>query len=244
MTKNEKRNIVAALRRNLPMRVRAAPDRRYSPREAAEHEAAHVVVAMATGADVLMVHVGATFGGERLSGSDVDGICAMAMVSEFGHVAVAGMVWDMSDWLGPADAAMILGHLRGKLNEQWPMRRPLEVAGLIWKAIGDASGILAEHGDAVRAVADAIESHGGTILDGSIIRKTVSRFLHLKRLPSYPHQTWNLAVAGDAEASDAVADAGLGGLLKLAKRHASAARCAAPIVALDARRRRCKRDAP
>lgn len=240
MTKSEKR-IVATLRRNL--RVRTATDRRYTPRELAEHEAAHVVVAMATGADVLMVHVGATFGGERLSNSDVDGICVMAMVSEFGHVAVAGMVWDMSDWLGPADAAMMLSHLRGELDEWWPMRRPLEVAGLIWKAIGDASGILAKYGDAVRAVADTIENHGGTVLDGSIIRKTVSRFMRLKKPPSYPHRTWNLAMVGDVKASEAIADVGLEGLLKLAKRHASAVRCAAPAVALDARRRRCKRAA-
>ncbi len=242
MTKNEKRT-VATLRRNLPMRVRTAPNRRRTLREAAEHEAAHIVVAMATGADVLMAHIGATFGGKRLSSSDVDGICAMAMVSEFGHVAVAGMVWDMSDWLGLADAVMLLQHLRGRLGD-WPMRRPLEVAGLVWKAIGYASGILAEYGGAVRAVADTIENHGGTVLDGSVIRKTVSRFMRLKRLPSYPHQTWNLAMAGNAEAADAVTGAGLGGLLKLAKRHASAARCAAPVVALDARRQRCKRAAP
>lgn len=142
--------------------------------------------------------------------------------------------------MGPADASAMLWHLRERLGEQWPMRRPLEVAGLVWKAIGEASGILAEHGDAVRAVADTIESHDGTILDGAIIRETVSRFMSLERLPAYPHQTWNLAMLGIAEAEEEVADAGLGGLLKLAQRQASQR---AVTVALDARRRRCKRAA-
>lgn len=208
MTKNEKR-VIATLRTRL--------DRRLAPREAAEHEAAHAVVALATGADVLMVHIGATFGGERLSGSDIDGVCALANVSDLGAVAVAGMVWDISDWLGPADASLMLRHLREKLKEPWPMRRPLEVAGLAWTAIGDASGILAKYGDAVRAVADTIESHDGTILDGAIIRKTVSRFMRLEELPAYPHQIWNLAILGIAEAEEEIAAVGLGGLLKLAQ---------------------------
>jgi len=245
MTKNEKGNTVAALRRNLHMRVKTAPGGHYTWREATEHEAAHIVVALAIGADVLMVHVGASFGGERLSASDVDGMAAcVAMtpetVSALGAFAVAGMVWDISDWLGPADAAAMLQHLRERLGEQWPMRRPLEVAGLVWKAIGAASFILAEHGEAVRAVADLIESHGGTILDGAIIRKTVSRFMRLNKLPAYPHQTWNQAMFGIAEAEEAVTSVGLGGLLKLAKRQASQR---AVAVTLDARRRRCKRAA-
>lgn len=102
MTKNEKRNTVAALRRNLPMRVKTAPDRRYTTREITEHEAAHIVVALATGADVLMAHVGTSFGGKRLSGSDVDGIAVYVAttpetVARLGAYAIAGMVWDMSD---------------------------------------------------------------------------------------------------------------------------------------------------
>lgn len=226
MTKNEKRNTVAALRRNLPMRVKTAPGGHYTWREATEHEAAHIVVALAIGADVLMVHVGASFGGERLSASDVDGVAACVAttpetVSALGAFAVAGMVWDISDWLGPADAAAMLQHLRERLGEQWPMRRPLEVAGLVWKAIGDAARILSRCGDAVRAVADLIEANGGSVFDGAVIRKTVSRFVRLPRVSRQPSKTWARAMLGDAQATAEVKLAGLGKVLTLAKRQAA-----------------------
>ena len=78
-------------------------------RRIAEHEAAHLIVAMAAGAVPLFAHVGRTLGGTDLAGGahahDDGNFMSYGPITT--AMAVAGMVHDREDRIGLVDALML-----------------------------------------------------------------------------------------------------------------------------------------
>jgi hypothetical protein len=223
MTQATERALVRRLRRHLPLPVITSRPG-ITLREVAEHEAAHVVVAVALGGAPLLVHVGNSFGGVVTSFGGIDGMLVSITSPEArGPVAVAGMVWDKSARVGPADGAMLLEWLSGQLGP-WPSREPRRVAELIREASRRARVLLRTHRAAVLAVAGEIEAAvraGEQPVDGDRLaraaRRTSPNLSAVDDVARGYAQAWRRALGGDAFSESVVAEIGLGMVLQLTK---------------------------
>lgn len=207
--------LVRRLRRQLPIPVMTRNS--HTRRQIAEHEAAHVVVAIAIGGDPLFVHVGKSLGGvAALSGQDDGLFVAMVPEAAIGVTSVAGMVWDKSDKIGPHDAMLLLHWMQTELGG-YPQRFPSESAQMVAAAKGSAANILASNSSAVMAIADHVERFG-TVFDGRTLRRIASRHMSLPRRKVSLSEHWWKAINGNHGASATVASAGIGDFLDLARK--------------------------
>lgn len=165
-------------------------------RQAAEHEAAHAVAAIAVGGVIHFAHIGETLGGSPLgSHGHLDGIYGATIPPlSLGAVALAGMVQNRAAKLGVSDASGLLDWLWIHVGP-WPSRCPGETRRLIGAATRDAKRLLVGLDDAVMACADLIES--GSALDGHSLFRAFKRF---SRPPpnntGASYSAWSKAIRG------------------------------------------------
>lgn len=189
----------------------------HTRRQLAEHEAAHIVVAIASGGDPLFVHVGKSLGGVAAASGQDDGLfAAMVPQAALGVTAVAGMVWDKSDKIGPHDGLILLHWIRIELGE-YPHRFPSESARMVTSSKVEAAEILKLNGPAVAAIADHVERFG-TVFDGRKLRRIYSEHASLPRRKVSLSEHWWKAMNGNHGSCATVASAGMGDLLDLAKK--------------------------
>lgn len=214
-------SVVRELRRHLPMSIRVRAPHPITLSEAAEHEAAHAVVALASGGDVAMIHVGPTFGGmATCSRNGFDGLTlGIGVMSGRGAFAVAGMVQTGADWLGAQDAVALLAWVR-TLCGPYPSSCARERDGFIDGAKREASRILRRHRRAVRAIAGLIEERR-TILDfdfrGMAKRASPSLPAPLP-IATFAKKHWPRALAGKRHSVEIANLAGMGPVLELARK--------------------------
>jgi len=165
--------LLAAARREAPrlaralgIPVRTSVPRSFTRQEAAEHEAAHVVVGLALRLQPVFA-VAAPFA--RHDGGNRAMFClALGNSRTCAIVAVAGMVWDRSSWLGYSDAAMLVASIA----------TPGVVADgptLLRQSCAAARRLLRRHAGAVRAVADVLVKAQGAWVQGDTLVRTAFR---------------------------------------------------------------------
>lgn len=200
--------MVRKCRKHLRMNVTMRHAKCISLERIAMHEAAHCIVTLAYGMTVLFVHLSPVLGGKRIGIMPKhDGFFAAVVNHESsGPVAMAGMIQDKADWIGPADAMMLFGYLTTfPTIGRYPSMKPDLVDKTIEWARRRAAGILRRESKAVRAVASLFMTPGRVHFDGAEIREVaVSASRTLPKLNANGEDAaacWKLAMGGDASAA-------------------------------------------
>lgn len=215
MTKLSNSPLVRRLRRQLPFPIMTRPPAGFTKRQRAEHEAAHIVVALALGGSPLFVHLGDTIGGEPCgTGEAMFGVYAIG--DAMGPISVAGMVWDHRDAIGPSDGEILYNWLSFYLGP-WPSRYTAIRAHHVEMARSTAEDILEDNRGAVSEVADLFADRD-SVFDGRTLCKIARKHMPSRRNTPDFTTYWGRAIGGDEEATAPIVAIGLGNMLSLVRK--------------------------